>query len=278
MSATLSGSYLVTAGPSGIGRACARAIAAAGGSVAIADADDAGAEAVAAELRGLGARAIAIRTDVSRRADVEAAVSRTERELGPLSGAVVAAGVSRPQPAHLVTCEAWHAVIGVSLTGCFYTCQAVGRRLLAHRNGGAIVAIASSDALGAHAGRVASCAAEFALVGLVRTLAIEWGRNGIRVNALAPGVTDTPALRSGMPAEQIANVALDRTPLARLGVPDDISSVAAFLLSDAASYVSGAIVPVDGGLTAGTITRWNGGDYASKRMLDSGAYAPPASA
>ena len=275
MSTALSGTYLVTAGASGIGRACARAIAQAGGNVAIADIDGTGAEAAAEEISSLGGAAIAIPTDVRRRADVEAAVARAEREIGPLAGVVAAAGISRPQPAHQVTRDAWDDVIGVSLTGCFLTCQVAGRRLLARGKGGAIVTIASSDAFGAHAGRVAYCAAKFAMVGLVRTLAIEWGRHGIRVNAVAPGITDTPAVRRGIPPEQIANVLVDRTPLARIGAPEDMGRVAAFLLSDAASYISGAIVPVDGGLTAGYITRWNGGDYASKRMLDSGAYAPP---
>lgn len=267
--------FLVTAGGSGIGRACARAIAFAGGGVAIVDINEAAARDAAAEMITLGGKAIAVAADVSDRAQMEAAVARAERDLGDLNGAVAGAGVSLPEPAEAVTRAAWDKVIGVSLTGCFLTCQIVGRRLLAHGRGGSIVTIASTDAFSAHAGRVAYCAAKHATVGLVRTLAIEWGRHGVRVNAVAPGATDTPGVRANIPPEQIENVLIDRTPLGRLGEPDDMGRVAAFLLSDAAAYVSGAVVPVDGGLTAGYITRWSGADYASNRMLDSGAYAPP---
>ena len=263
--------FLVTAGASGIGRACAEEIVAAGGRVGIADIDAEGARAVAAAL---GSNAIAITTDVRRRDQLESAIAETERAFGPLRGAVAAAGLSHHAPAHEATLDGWNTVIDVSLTGCFLTCQLAGRRLIAN-GGGAIVTIASVDALGAHAGRVSYNAAKFAMIGMVRTLALEWGRHGIRVNTVAPNVTDTPGVRRFVPAEQIRNVVVDRTPLARIGAPADVGRTVAFLLSDAAAYVSGAVVPVDGGLTAGYITRWHGGDYASKRMLANGEYAAP---
>jgi len=266
--------FLVTAGGSGIGRACARAIFEAGGRVAIADINEAAAQDTVAELGGRGGTAIAVRTDVRVRAEVEAAVDVTERTFGPLSGLVAAAGLSIPEPAADISRASWDAVIGLSLTSCFVTCQVVGRRMI-EQGGGAIVTISSSDAFSAHAGRLSYCAAKFAMVGLVRTLALEWGRHDIRVNTLAPGITDTPAARRNVPAEQIDNVLIDRTPLARMGDPDEMGRAAAFLLSDAASYISGAVIPVDGGLTAGYITRWNGSDYASKRMLANGEYGPP---
>ena len=266
--------FLVTAGGSGIGRACARAIVEAGGRVAIADINEAAAQDTVAELGGRGGTAIAVRTDVRVRAEVEAAVDVTERTFGPLSGLVAAAGLSIPEPAADISRASWDAVIGLSLTSCFVTCQVVGRRMI-EQGGGAIVTISSSDAFSAHAGRLSYCAAKFAMVGLVRTLALEWGQHNIRVNTLAPGITDTPAARRNVPAEQIDNVLIDRTPLARMGDPDEMGRAAAFLLSDAASYISGAVIPVDGGLTAGYITRWNGSDYASKRMLANGEYGPP---
>ncbi len=266
--------FLVTAGASGIGRASAASIVAAGGYVAIADIDAEGARAAAAAFVAQGGKAIAVTTDVRSRDQLEAAVAETERVLGPLRGVVAAAGLSIPEPAHEVTRAAWDTVIGVSLTGCFLTCQIAGRRLIAN-GGGAIVTISSIDALGAHAGRVAYCAAKFAMIGMVRTLALEWGRHGIRVNTVAPGVTDTPLVRRGVPPEQLRNVVADRTPLGRIGEADDMGRVVAFLLSDAAAYISGAVLPVDGGFTAGYITRWNGGDYASKRMLAQGEYAAP---
>jgi NAD(P)-dependent dehydrogenase (short-subunit alcohol dehydrogenase family) len=266
--------FLVTAGASGIGRACARNLAAAGGRVAIVDINEAAAKATAGEIAALGGRAIALAADVRVRADVEAAVDAAERDFGHISGLVAAAGISIPAPAVEVTRAAWDEVMELSLTSCFITCQVVGRRMIA-RGGGAIVTISSSDAFGAHAGRVSYCAAKFAMVGLVRTLALEWGRHNIRVNTVAPGITDTPAARRNVPVEQIENVLVDRTPLGRIADPDEMGRVAAFLLSDAAAFVSGAVIPVDGGLTAGHITRWNGGDYASKRMLEGGEYAAP---
>jgi NAD(P)-dependent dehydrogenase (short-subunit alcohol dehydrogenase family) len=266
--------FLVTAGASGIGRACAENIVAAGGHVAIADIDADAARATADGFTAAGGKAIAITTDVRSRGQLEAAVSETERVLGRLRGVVAAAGVSIPEPAHQATRAAWDTVIDVSLTGCFLTCQIAGRRLIAN-GGGAIVTISSIDAFGAHAGRVAYCAAKFAMIGMVRTLALEWGRHGIRVNTVAPGITDTAGVRRGIPPEQIRNVSVDRTPLGRIAEPDDVGRAVGFLLSDAAAYVSGAVLPVDGGLTAGYITRWNGGDYASKRMLAQGEYGPP---
>jgi NAD(P)-dependent dehydrogenase (short-subunit alcohol dehydrogenase family) len=266
--------FLVTAGGSGIGRACARAIAAAGGRVAIADINEVAANDTVAEMTARGGSAIAVAADVRKRAEVEAAVDATERAFGRLSGLVAAAGISIPEPAAEINRASWDAVIGLSLTSCFVTCQVAGRRMIAG-GGGAIVTISSSDAFSAHAGRLSYCAAKFAMVGLVRTLALEWGRHNIRVNTVAPGITDTPAARRNVPAEQIENVLIDRTPLARMGDPDEMGRAAAFLLSDAASYISGAVIPVDGGLTAGYITRWNGGDYASKRMLANGEYGPP---
>ncbi len=267
--------FLVTAGASGIGRACASSIAAAGGRVAIVDIDEAGAKGVVTELKSLGGDGIAVRADARIRADMEAAVDAAERAFGPLSGLVAAVGMSIPEPAADISRASWDTVIGLSLTSCFLTCQLVGRRMIAN-GGGSIVTISSSDAFSAHAGRLGYCAAKFAMVGLVRTLALEWGRHNIRVNTVAPGITDTPAARRNVPAEQIETVLIDRTPLGRMADPDEMGSVAAFLLSDAAAYVSGAVIPVDGGLTAGHITRWNGGDYASKRMLERGEYAPPA--
>ena len=264
--------FVVTAGGSGIGRACARQIARAGGRVGIVDVDGAAARAAEEENRSLGARAVSCIADVRDRAALTAAVARIESELGPLGGAVAAAGISIPEPAASLARASWDAVLGVGLTGCFLTCQIVGRRLIASGTGGSIVAISSTDSIGAHAGRAAYCAAKFGVVGIVRTLAIEWGRHGIRVNAVAPGITDTPAVQRGLPAEQVDAVLVDRTPLGRIGAPDDMGNVAAFLLSDSAAYVTGQNLGVDGGISAGYITRWRGADLASSRLLERGIY------
>lgn len=263
--------YLVTAGASGIGRSAVMNIARRGGSVAIVDINQNLADEVLEEARGHGGRAIFCNADVRDRESIEDAVARAERELGKLSGAVAGAGISIPQPAAGVDRQSWDAVIGVSLTGCFITCQVVGRRLIAN-GGGSIVTISSIDAISAHAARVAYCAAKFGVAGLTRTLAIEWGRFGIRVNSVAPGITDTPAVRRAIPPEQIENVLVDRIPVGRIAVPDDMGAACVFLLSDAAQYITGTILPVDGGLTAGYFTRWQGEDYASRVLMEKDVY------
>lgn len=264
--------FVVTAGGSGIGRACALQVARAGGWVGIVDIDAAAAQATEEEIRSLGGRALSCVADVRDRAALTSAVARIESGLGPLAGAVAAAGISMPEPAASLGRASWDAVLGVTLTGCFLTCQIVGRRLIANGTGGSIVAISSTDSMGAHAGRAAYCAAKFGVVGIVRTLAIEWGRYGIRVNAVAPGITGTPAVQRAIPPEQVEAVLMDRTPLGRIGAPDDMGNAAAFLLSDRASYVTGQNLGVDGGLSAGFITRWGGADLASNRLLERGVY------
>lgn len=264
--------FLVTAGASGIGRSSAMHIARQGGDVAIVDVNREMGEEAAAEVRSHGVRAIFCEADVRDRAAVDAATERTERELGKLGGLVAGAGISIPSPAVDVDRASWDAVIGIGLTGCFITCQVVGRRLIAN-GGGSIVTISSIDAISAHAARAAYCAAKFGVAGLTKTLAIEWGRYGVRANSVAPGITDTPAVRRGIPKEQIENVLIDRIPAGRMASPDDMGAACAFLLSDAAQYVTGTIMAVDGGLTAGFFTRWQGEDYASRVLMDKGVYA-----
>jgi NAD(P)-dependent dehydrogenase (short-subunit alcohol dehydrogenase family) len=266
------GTYVVTAGASGIGRGAAMRIARSGGNVAILDINRQMGEEAAAEARQLGVKAIFREVDVRRRDQVAAAVAAAESELGKLKGLVAAAGISIPSPATELARADWDSVLGISLDGCFISCQEVGRRLIAN-GGGSIVTISSTDAFSGHSARVAYCAAKFAVAGMTKTFAIEWGRYGIRVNSVAPGITDTPAVRRGIPPEQIDNVLVDRTPVGRMGAPDDMGAACAYLLSDEARYISGVILPVDGGMTAGYFTRWQGGDLASRVLMEQGVYA-----
>jgi NAD(P)-dependent dehydrogenase (short-subunit alcohol dehydrogenase family) len=153
----------------------------------------------------------------------------------------------------------------------FLSCQAVGRRLLA-AGGGAIVNVASVNSLGGFAGRANYCSSKYGVAGLTSVLAIEWGRRNIRVNAVAPNGVDTPLVRRGIPPGFVSDVLENRTPLGRMARPEEISAVVLFLLSDAASYVTGAVVPVDGGLTAGFYTNRQGADLASAALLAGGVY------
>ncbi|GAA4540210.1 SDR family NAD(P)-dependent oxidoreductase [Pseudonocardia xishanensis] len=240
---------LVTGAGSGIGRAVALHAATQGARIAVVDFSEADADGVVTEIKEAGGTAVALVADVRAEAEVEAAVSRCEEVLGPLDGVVACAGISRPAPAESLTLEGWSQVIDTNLTGAFLTARIAGSRLLAR--GGSLVVVSSVDGLGGHAGRVHYSASKFGVAGIVKSLAIEWGRRGVRVNAVAPGPVDTPLLRAIHSDEALAGGILVRTPLGRLALPADQANAILFLLSDAAAFVTGTLLPVDGGLTAG---------------------------
>lgn len=262
---------LVTGGASGIGRATVEALAAAGASVGIADLQAGAARELADELSRSGRRALALELDVRDAAATEVAVEQVEAQLGPIRGLVTAAGLSRPAPAEAMEESTWDLVVDTNLKGMFLSCQAAGRRMLAHGRG-SIVNISSVNALGGFAGRANYCSAKFGITGLTDVLAIEWGRRGIRVNAVAPNGVDTPLVRNGIPPSFLHEVLENRTPLGRMSKPEEVASVVMFLLSDAASYVTGATLPVDGGLCAGFYTNRQGADMASASLLKAGVY------
>lgn len=262
---------LVTGGGSGIGRAAGLMAAQSGAAVAVCDVRSEAADAVAAEIVAAGGRAIALAFDVADEEATEAAFATCDATLGPVTGLVACAGISRPAPAEDVTDEDWATVLGVNLTGCFLSCRAAGQRMI-KAGRGAIVTIASTDALGGHAGRLHYAATKHGVIGLTKTLALEWGRFGVRVNSVAPGPVDTPLLRAGVPGDYIEGVLVDRTPLNRLSNADQQASAILFLLSEAAAHITGVMLPVDGGMNTGYFNRWNGADLASVGLLESGAY------
>ncbi|MBR1222490.1 SDR family oxidoreductase [Bradyrhizobium sp. U87765 SZCCT0131] len=259
--------FLITGGARGIGRATAEAIAAAGGDVALADMDGAAASQTAREITDrFGTRAVGHALDVRDLDATKAVVAAIERGTGPIAGLVPAAGITRTQPAETMDGAAWRDVIDINLSGTFYSCQAAAEVMLP-RQRGAIVTLASITSFGGQAGRANYAASKWAVVGLTKTLAIEWGNRGIRVNGVGPNAVDTPMLRGGVPERFVDGVMCDRTPLGRVAQASEIAAVILFLLSDHASYVNGAVIPVDGGLTAGFLTHARGRDYASK-ILD----------
>lgn len=265
---------MVTGGASGIGLAVAQEARRQGMRVAIADSSQAQAKAALAHLGSEGEACIAEVFDVRDGVACELAVERIERVMGPIDALVTCAGISRAEPAELMADESWDAVLGVNLSGMFRTVRTVGRRMV-ERKRGAIVNISSTDGLGGHAARANYTASKHGVIGLTRALAIEWGRHGVRVNAVAPGVVDTPLLRSNVPPDHIANAMIDRVPMGRFSTATEQAQACIYLLSDAASYVNGATLAVDGGLTAGYFTRWNGADLGSKALLETGVYASP---
>ena len=238
---------LVTGAQQGIGRAIAVALAREGADVAVNFLDDrAAAERVAGEVTALGRRTVVVPGDVSRRAEVEAMVQTTVKALGTPDVVINNAGVF-PRVAFLDMQDAdWDLVLGVNLKGSFLCAQAGARAMVAAGRKGAIVNIASSavrgDARGVH-----YSSSKAGVVGLTRAMALALAPHGIRVNAIAPGTTDTAQPRYGNTEEQLAARAREIPLGGRMGTPDEIARVVAFLASDDAGWMTGEVVHVNGG-------------------------------
>lgn len=257
--------YLVTGAARGIGEAVVRRLASEGAAIAAADLDAGGLATLSADLRAQGARIITAAFDTRDSSATDAFVAHAVAELGRLDGAVPCAGIARSARAEEMSDAAFEDVLGINLTAVFYTCRAVGRVLLA-QGAGAIVNLASITAKGGQPGRANYAASKWGLVGLTKTLAVEWGHRGVRVNAVAPNGVDTPMIRDGIPPDFLEGVMLDRTPLGRLAKPEEIAAVIAFLLSEEAAYVNGAVIEVDGGVTAGFMTHQHGAAFGARSI------------
>jgi 3-oxoacyl-[acyl-carrier protein] reductase len=236
---------LVTGGGRGIGAATARLLAAEGARVAVSDLDEAPAREVASAIGGLG-----VACDVSDRASVEAMVKRTVAELGRLDILVTCAGIIRDNLIFKMTDEDWDAVIDTHLKGTFL-CARAGQKQMVEQKYGKIVFLSSTSALG-NRGQANYSAAKAGLQGMARTLAIELGPFNVNVNTVAPGFVETrmtraTAERMGMDYETFKLGAASQIPLRRVGQPEDIASVIAFLCSDESSFVSGQTIYVRGG-------------------------------
>ncbi len=236
---------LITGGARGIGAATAARLAAEGADVVVADFDVAAAEETAAAIGGR-----AVGCDVTVRADVEAAVEAAAAPNGRLDILVSCAGIIRDNLLHKLTDDDWESVIATHLRGAFLAAQAAQKLMVAQRSG-AMVLISSTSALG-NRGQANYSAAKAGLQGLARTLSIELGQFGVRVNCVAPGfiataMTQQTADRLGVPFEDFMRTVSEQTPLRRVGQPDDVASVIAFLCSEDAAYVSGQVIYVRGG-------------------------------
>ncbi len=234
----IAGLFAVTGGGSGIGRGVSRKLAEEGGRVAVLDANGSAAEKVAKEVGGE-----AHVLDVSD----PAAVGQVFGMLGPLQGLVTCAGISDVTPIVAMTAQTWRRVTGVQLDGTFFCLQAAARNMIAHGMGGAIVNTASINATFGHRGLSAYSAAKAGIAMLTRIAALEFAQAGIRVNAVAPGIVET-----GMTAEVVQDPDFVQTwsaaiPLGRIGQPDDIADVVAFLCTPQSRWVTGQVLAVDGG-------------------------------
>jgi 3-oxoacyl-[acyl-carrier protein] reductase len=241
---------LVTGGAQGIGAAEAIRLAEEGAKVAVLDLSEEAARGTVEKIESFGGTAIALGADVSRAEQVEEAVARVVREFGRLDILVNNAGIIRDNLLFKMSEEDWDRVIDVHLKGSFL-CSKAAQKYMVEQNYGRIVMTSSIGALG-NRGQTNYTSAKAGLQGMARTMAIELGRFGITVNAVAPGWIETEMLqetadRMGITLDEMRQVISKEIPLGRMGRPDDIASAVAFLVSDDASYISGQTLYVSGG-------------------------------
>ncbi len=238
---------VVTGGAQGIGEACARRLAADGAQVALWDVADGTGRALADTLHHDGARATYVHCDVARKAEVDAALADTLAAFGRVDLLVNNAGIFKAAEFLDITEADWDAVIAVNLKGAFLVGQAVARQMVA-AGGGAIVNMSSVNGTLAIPTIASYNASKGAINQLTRVMALSLADRGVRVNAVAPGTIATELAKNAvLTSEEARARILSRTPMKRLGQPSEIADVVAWLLSDAASYVTGEIVTVDGG-------------------------------
>jgi 3-oxoacyl-[acyl-carrier protein] reductase len=237
-------SALVTGGSRGIGAAIAQELAAAGWPVAVNyRSDAAAARQTVAEIQADGGRALALAGDVSAAADAERLLERTAAAIGPVLCLVNNAGVRADNLALSLSGQEWEQVIDTNLTAPFRLTRLALRAMIRARFG-RVISIASIVGLRANAGQANYAASKAGLIGMSKTIAVEVARRGVTVNTVAPGFIETDMTRD------LPERALERVPARRAGRPQDVAACVRFLASDAASYVTGSTLIVDGGLTA----------------------------
>jgi NAD(P)-dependent dehydrogenase (short-subunit alcohol dehydrogenase family) len=243
---------VVTGAGQGIGAACARALGEAGASVIVADMAAEKADRTTAELRGMGLKAHAERLNVTKSRDVDAIAAKVAKDHGRVDVLVNNAGVARSDVrAEDTTDDHWRFHMDVNLDGVFWCCRAFGREML-KQGSGSIVNIGSMSGFIVNKPQPQSFynASKAAVHHLTKSLAAEWGRRGVRVNAVAPTYIETPLTSFGINENpEMYRTWLDMTPMGRVGQPEEIASVVLFLASDAASLLTGSIVLADGGYT-----------------------------
>jgi 3-oxoacyl-[acyl-carrier protein] reductase len=244
---------IVTGAARGIGAGVAKRLAADGFAVAVLDLDEAAGKRVVEAIEREGGRALAVGADVGDESAVQAAVARVANGLGEPSVLVNNAGIIRDNLLFKMTVDDWDAVMSVHLRGAFLVSRAV-QQYMVKAGWGRIVNLSSTSALG-NRGQANYSAAKAGLQGFTKTLAIELGKFGVTVNAIAPGFIETDmtaatAERIGVPFEEFTKRAAEQIPVARTGRPEDIAHAVSFFVSEGAGFVSGQVLYVAGGPTA----------------------------
>lgn len=245
---------VVVGGTSGIGRVIGRGLAQAGADVIPTGRRKDLVDEVATEIESLGRRSLRVTCDVEQRSSLEAVLEAALKNFGRMDILVYAAGITDRGPFLKVSEEAWHKVIETNLTGAFRACQVFGTHMV-KRGYGRIITIGS---LGSYLGLnevAAYAASKGALVSLTRTLAVEWAKSGVCVNAIVPGVFPTALNRKLLDGTPRGQEFLTRTPMNRFGNLEELMGGAVFLASDAASFVTGTTLNIDGGFLASGVNQ-----------------------
>ncbi len=243
---------LVTGGGRGIGRAIALALAHAGADVAISGRTTSRLQNTAEEINKLGRKSLVVTADISKLQDIENMVRTVVNEFGRLDILVNNAGINKRVPSLEVTEELWDSIVDTNLKGTFFCCQAAGRIML-KQGKGKIINICSLTSQIGMTTIAPYGATKSGVLGLTRSLAAEWARYGINVNAIGPGYHETDLTRPLLENKAWMEKLMPRIPIGRVGTTEDLMGAAVFLASDASNYVSGEIIYVDGGFLSG----WN---------------------